>query len=451
MLSIIVTVRYRADLVQACLDSIDAYAPQPYELIIVQEGHEEGIDDLLWPWRLRGKFVFHDEPLGYVKAVNAGYRQISADSKWVLLLNSDTVLVPGCIEAMLATFTDKPKAGLVAPRLQEEGPQSIERKKEHGKYISVEMVKGCVLLLPRDLCDELIANNEGTKTQGTGLLDERFGLGGGDDNDLCSRITLLGRDIIIAGDAFVYHYNSASFRELFKHDVPYSKRHATQRFFDYKRKWGKQEKPRIFVAIPTLNGYVYHEQALALFQWMRCNDWMLQVKYFPFLRPVDSARNAIVKTFLGEYCDYLLCIDYDIVPPPDCLGKLLSADKDVIAPVCFVLKPDDNGLQAPMPMSMRRDKDGYRPHYGSGVEEVDIVTGGIFLVKREVLEKIKRPFHFTYHDDGTVEYGEDFAFSQNVQKAGFKVWTHYGLLCKHRVQTDSKNVNDLMVHVNRGR
>jgi uncharacterized protein YegP (UPF0339 family) len=70
----------------------------------------------------------------------------------------------------------------------------------------------------------------------------------------------------------------------------------------------------------------------------------------------------------------------------------------------------------------------------------------MFLVKREVYEKMDRPFAFTYHANGTVILSEDFYFSQQAQKLGYKLYTHYGLLCKHYKIVDIKEINNLMVH-----
>jgi GT2 family glycosyltransferase len=47
-----------------------------------------------------------------------------------------------------------------------------------------------------------------------GGLDERFGLGFCDDDDLCRRATAAGWRTVIACGSFVHHWGSASFHQL---------------------------------------------------------------------------------------------------------------------------------------------------------------------------------------------------------------------------------------------
>jgi GT2 family glycosyltransferase len=307
----------------------------------------------------------------------------------------------------------------------------------------VEEVKGACVILKREVADKLMA-------QDTWILDERYGMGGGDDNDICRRVRKNNYKVGISRESFIYHYGSAAFRELFNHDVDYSKKYAVTQFNKYRSKYKDElgEKPRIFIGLPCADGKLHIELALRLIQWT--HDPAFIVKIFPasHLFPLDNARNFIVKNFLEDYFDYLVMIDNDIVPPVNTLRELVAADKDVIAPLCFTVRVDDDGLMAPIPVAHRYDSEGkYRPYYGQGVEETDVITGGMMMIKRHVLEKIDRPFYFTYHSNGIVEYSEDFVFSQQVQKLGLKLYTHYGLLCKHMKTLDIKSLNDLLIKV----
>ena len=44
-----------------------------------------------------------------------------------------------------------------------------------------------------------------------GLLDESFGSGNFEDDDLCLRASLAGYRNVIAGDVFIHHYGSRTF------------------------------------------------------------------------------------------------------------------------------------------------------------------------------------------------------------------------------------------------
>lgn len=452
--SIIMPVRFRPDLLQVALDSLFKYTKN-FELIIVQDGIESGIKEVLDNHQI-DKFIQHKEAKGYPVAINAGFKQVSNDSDYVMFLNSDVVCTPNWLDEMIKAFAITSKVGLVAPTYSESiGIQSIERNvTEQGDYsfANETQLKGVCFLLKKIVCDDLISNNTKMKTEGNGILDERFGMGGGDDNDLCMRLKQLKYELVVARKSFVYHYNSASFRELLNHDIPLSKKQASLAFSKFIQKWKAElgYKPRIFIAIPCHDGYIHYQLVLRLLQWSHDPEIEVKIRFCPYLSPLDHCRNQAVKDFLEEYFDYLCFIDNDIVPPDNCLRDLIAANKDIIAPVCFAMRPGDDGIPFPMPIAHRYDKDRkYRPYYGKGIEETDVVTGGMHLVKREVYEKMDRPYAFTYHANGTVIYSEDFVFSQNCQQLGYKLYTHFGLLCSHHKSVDVKGVNDLMVKYGR--
>jgi len=441
--SLIIPVRYRADLTAVCIDSVVKYTDIPHEIVLVQEGIDEEITELLKSYD--AKFVHNKEPKGFAGAMNSGLAVSEGD--YLCFLNNDVVVIPGWLECMMKAFEDK-QVGLVAPVLSEGNKRqhldAREGREKEFDYVEDPLsLKGVCFLVRRSVIDNV------------GTWDESFGMGGGDDSDFCYRIAKAGYKLVIARKSFLYHYGSASFRELFDNDIPRSKKYAEEQFSKFKKKHsgGRKtnvdgEKPRVYVAVFPGNGWVWHELSLVLLHWSHDSDMTVKIRYYPFLSPLDNARNQAVKDSLEDYWDYVLQIDNDIVPPVDCLRELLAADKDIIAPLCMTMKPDSNGLMVPMPVAHRYDKDGkYRPYYGRGVEETDVVTGGMFLVKREVYEKLERPFEFTYHKDGTVIYSEDFVFSQKCQKAGYKLYTHYGMICKHMKILDVKGINDLLVHV----
>lgn len=432
LVSIIIPVSFRPDLVRACLDSILAYTPENYELILVCDLVDPKEFEFLNNYKA---LILHNpERLGFPKTVNRGILQ--AQGEFILVLNSDTVAIPGWLTEMLKAFELDPAVGMVAPTFSETGGiQNIDHNKKGREYTFVDEVKGVAMFFKRGALLKI------------GLFDERFKLGGGEDNDICMRIKLGGYKMVVARKSFIYHYGSASFRELFDNDVPYSKKYSAGVFHMFKEKWKKElnHKLSIFIAVPN-NGWIHPELAIMLVSWS--HDPEISIKLFmPMgLSPLDNARNSCVKEFLEGYWDYLLFIDNDIVPPGNTLRELLAADKDIIAPLCFTWRQDDKGQGFPMPVAHRYAETGeYRPYYGKGIEETDIVTGGMFLVKRGVYEKMERPFAFTYHKNGTVIYSEDFYFSQQAQKLGYKLYTHYGLLCKHYKNIDVREINNLMV------
>lgn len=434
LVSIVIPVFNRPDLTKVCIDSILRYTTYPFELILVQEGDNPEITELLKSYKT--KFVHNEVPLGFAGAMNSGYKL--AEGSHTCFLNNDIVAIPNWLTYMMEAFEQDPKVGLVTPTYTEtKSKQNIDfnKKEEIFTYIKDPMnLKGVCFLISREALDKV------------GTWDESFGRGGGEDNDICIRINKAGYKLVIARKSFIYHYGSAAFRELFDNDIPYSKKYSVGQLQKVKKKHNFDKMPRVKIAIPCQNGWIWHGLDLLLTQWSHSQTFKMGYKHYPFLSPLDNARNLAVKDFLEDFWDYLIFIDSDIIPPPETIDELLKADKEVIAPLCLTIKPDDNNMIFPIPVAHRYDENHqYRPHYGTGVEETDTITGGMFMVKREVYEKLERPFYFTYHKDGTVEYSEDFVFSQQCQSLGYKLYTHYGMICEHMKTIGVKSFNDALL------
>ena len=81
---------------------------------------------------VRVRLIQHDAPKGYLASVSAAARL--ACGTFLLLMNNDAVVMPGCLAALLATFNTHPTAGLVVPRFTnqvrfEEGARSSSRRR----------------------------------------------------------------------------------------------------------------------------------------------------------------------------------------------------------------------------------------------------------------------------------------------------------------------------------
>jgi GT2 family glycosyltransferase len=145
-ISIIMPVRFRPDLTKLALDSLFNYT-KDFELILVQDGEDK---EMAFLKDYNAKFVYHKEPLGYVKAINAGFKKISPDSKYVMFLNSDTACTPGWMEEMIKCFDLDPKVGLVGPTFTAwNGIQSIEENPKYGDYNFADEIVGVCMLFKK--------------------------------------------------------------------------------------------------------------------------------------------------------------------------------------------------------------------------------------------------------------------------------------------------------------
>jgi GT2 family glycosyltransferase len=75
-----------------------AHWTEPVEVIVVVNGSPSSNYDSLAASYPAIRWQFHDRPLGFSRAIDAGLRAVEFD--WVYLLNSDAVLEPGALEAL---------------------------------------------------------------------------------------------------------------------------------------------------------------------------------------------------------------------------------------------------------------------------------------------------------------------------------------------------------------
>ena len=214
-------------------------------------------------------------------------------------------------------------------------------------------------------------------------------------------------------------------------------------------------KPRIFIAVMTVSGRVSFELVLTLLQWAFNADFEISLFFIPGKKPVDHARNFAVRNFLSHMnknYTHLCMIDDDIVPPLDAMNRLLEANKDIISPICFLLRPDLNDIQAiiPTPVCHRWNNNKLEIHNAeSGVHETDVVPGGMILMKTDVVKTIKekngRLFSYIYNIDGEVKVTEDFYLSKIAKVLGYKLYIHYDIQCEHRKEIALRTLNYALV------
>ncbi|WP_240611394.1 MULTISPECIES: glycosyltransferase family 2 protein [unclassified Actinobaculum] len=95
--------------------SLDAATHLPYEFVIVDNGTENGtVDDVAATYR--GRVVRSGSNLGYGGAVNLGAEGFAG--QWLLVVNPDVVLSPGCIDALLDETRAWPRGGAFGPLIR---------------------------------------------------------------------------------------------------------------------------------------------------------------------------------------------------------------------------------------------------------------------------------------------------------------------------------------------
>jgi GT2 family glycosyltransferase len=142
---------------------------------------------------------------GFCKTLNAGLKEVPADTDYVLFTGNDSfpnyeLWLPDLVNLQRLT-----KAWMVCPANDRPGMEVLRRKckVDRGDYWEVDMFPSIVWLMPYD------------KFQQIGLLDERFiRTGMYADDDYCRRIRDAGGLIVVSTRIMVPHLLSVEGRAL---------------------------------------------------------------------------------------------------------------------------------------------------------------------------------------------------------------------------------------------
>lgn len=202
---------------------------------------------------------------------------------------------------------------------------------------------------------------------------------------------------------------------------------------------------RVMVSIPQLPPYEHKHVSMAVDRLRLDARHDLRV-IRPSHRPYENTLHHTLNDFMDGGEDYWLNIDADNPPLRNPLD-LIDLDLDVVG--------------CPTPVWHWTGQEGERPIYWNayrsvpekgaytewqprdGLQCVDAIGTGCFLVNRRVFEHPemrKAPFQRTYNEDGTVDKGNDIAFSERARAHGFKIWAHFDYPCRHFHEVDLHEV-----------
>ncbi len=158
----------------------------------------------------------NDYEHGFASAINRGLAEIETD--YIILANNDIVVTNGAVERLLKLANAKEYGIIGCMSNNASGLQQVDKC----DYNDLEMMyqyadKFCnenkfkIINFPRAAFFFTLIKKE--VVDKIGGLDERFNPGNFEDDDFCLRSNLAGYKTIIAGDVFIHHYGSKSFRE----------------------------------------------------------------------------------------------------------------------------------------------------------------------------------------------------------------------------------------------
>lgn len=200
----------------ACLLSLQAHPPsRSWELLLLDDGSPN--DDYGLLASVPGlRLIRQHQNLGFLDSCNAAAAQ--AHGRHLLLLNNDTIVQAGSLDALRDTFEQQRRAGLVGARLIDAEGQLQEAgglvwrdgsacnvgrlqdpsRPEFNHLRRVDYCSGAAIMLPTDLFRQL------------GGFDPAFRPAYYEDTDLAMRVRAAGREVLYQPAAVVVHHEGVS-------------------------------------------------------------------------------------------------------------------------------------------------------------------------------------------------------------------------------------------------
>jgi GT2 family glycosyltransferase len=235
-IDIVVPVYRNLDLVRGCLSSLEAHLTEIAEfdprLVVIDDSPDDTlVSAYLTDAKRKGiidVLIVNEVNQGFVKSVNKGFSLARDRGAAVLLVNSDTVTFENTLREIVSVSKIDPQFGFVCPRSNNASLCTFPTADHNraGKTFDPEACfsawKDVHDYLPRfSLVPTAIGFYmliSATVVANFGYLDEKFGVGYEEENDLVMRAGKVGFRAVLANHAFAYHAGSASFA-LTSHDL----------------------------------------------------------------------------------------------------------------------------------------------------------------------------------------------------------------------------------------
>ncbi len=115
-LAIVIVTWNARDAVARCLDALAAAPPrEPHEIVVVDNASTDGVPAMVRARVPRVHLLETGANLGFAAAVNRGIRATAG--ALVLLLNPDTVVSPGAIDALIERLRERRDVAAIGPRI----------------------------------------------------------------------------------------------------------------------------------------------------------------------------------------------------------------------------------------------------------------------------------------------------------------------------------------------
>ncbi|MEO5699102.1 MAG: glycosyltransferase [Casimicrobiaceae bacterium] len=221
---VVIPIYNAVDDLAVCVESVLAHTGSSYRLVLIDDASPDpAIGVYLEALGARAlpqvEILRNDVNLGFTGTANRGMEHSRAD---VVLLNSDTVVTEGWLEALQRCAATNPSFGTITPFSNNaeivsfpdfckdnpwppgRDPETIRRALARAAvptYPDLPTGVGFCMYIRRTLIDAI------------GTFDAGFGRGYGEENDFCLRGFAVGYRNVLCDDAFVLHLGGRSFQD----------------------------------------------------------------------------------------------------------------------------------------------------------------------------------------------------------------------------------------------
>ncbi|MFC1535549.1 glycosyltransferase family 2 protein [Candidatus Neomarinimicrobiota bacterium] len=207
------------ELVLRCLRSLQGLTYPNYDVLVVDNGSEDGSVDAISLDFPEVQVIRLPENYGFARGNNEGLKEAwEKEPDWILFLNNDTEVDPDLLNALIAGTEQYPKSGLFGPKIyygdknliwyaggeisfflgrtRHRGIRQQDRE-DFDQPGPTDFVSGCCLLIRSDLVQRL----EGFNTRYPMYME---------DVDLCYRASQIGIPSYYLPSGKVWHHVSSS-------------------------------------------------------------------------------------------------------------------------------------------------------------------------------------------------------------------------------------------------
>jgi hypothetical protein len=206
----------------------------------------------------------------------------------------------------------------------------------------------------------------------------------------------------------------------------------------------------VLVTFPTSPAHPYLHKQVVFASWRLLSDKRYRIHpIIPTHNPFENNLHHIVKDFVADDYDYWLSMDADNPPMKNPLD-LVEYDLDIVGfptPIWHFDMANKKRGERPIYWNAYdyvAEKDAYCEHEPKeGVQRVDAIGTGCFLVAQRVFQNSvmqKGAFQRQFHNNGTVNKGNDLSFCERARAQGFEIYAHYDYPCMHFEQVELTEV-----------